>query len=170
MRVPTLAALQSGAKSTEQQNDGSNTQTAVSNDGDAAVVQRILLPESLVLNKSPSEILHAASLAKSKSAAARLVSAGTLYAAMPKGFDASSAEPVTDVMNAELRFVKQTTNIPKGLDSFTQPGNLLVLRLGKWRIRIIEVVPDAEYEARATDCGQEVSPEWLKLKAVQNSD
>jgi tyrosyl-tRNA synthetase len=177
MRAPTLAALQSGANktgphttSTEGQNGGSNKQTATSDDSDAAAVQRILLPESFVLNKSPSEILYAASLAKSKSAAARLVSAGTLYAAMPQGSDVSSPEPVADVMNTELRFVKQTANVPKGLDSFTQPGNLLVLRLGKWKIRIIEVVPDTNYEARATDCEQAVSLEWLKLKAAQDTE
>jgi tyrosyl-tRNA synthetase len=179
MRAPTLAALQSGANKTgslatpsEEPTDGGNKQTAASGDGDgdAAAVQRILLPKCLVLNKSPSEILYAASLAKSKSAAARLVSAGTLYAAMPQASEASSPEPPADLMNTELRFAKQTVNVPSGLDSFTQPGNLLVLRLGKWKIRIIEVVPDAEYEARATDSGQELSSEWLRLKAAQNPE
>jgi tyrosyl-tRNA synthetase len=172
MRAPTLAALQSGANNNGSLAKSSEPQSnAASDDVNAAVVQRILLPKSLVLNKSPSEILHAASLAKSKSAAARLVSAGTLYAAMPQA--SSSSEPVAvadDVMNAELRFVKQISNLPRGLDSFTQPGNLLVLRLGKWKIRIIEVVMDADYEARANDAGQEISAEWRKLKAAQDAE
>jgi tyrosyl-tRNA synthetase len=178
MRAPTLAALQAGSPKPNSQTESiqgrsgaeDGKESTASDDGDAVALQRTLLPESFVNNKSPSDILYAASLAKSKSAAARLVSAGTLYAAMPQASDAGLSGSVSDVMNTELRFIKQTGNGVSELAAFTQPGNLLVLRLGKWKIRIIEIVPDAEYEVRSAADGREVSPHWLKLKAAHRSE
>ena len=104
------------------------------NDAEAAAseqeVDRISLPKSQILGMPIAHILHSAGLAKSKSDGVRMIDKGGVYIASKDN-------------NAELSFVKITD--PKAQDiASLLVNNLLILRLGKWKVRVIEVLDDLE--------------------------
>jgi tyrosyl-tRNA synthetase len=91
---------------------------------------RISLPKSQVLNTSVAHVLFYAGLAKSKSEGTRMIEKGGVYVAPKDG-------------TAGLSFVKidaQTANDAASL----LVDNMLILRLGKWKVRVIEVVDNQQ--------------------------
>lgn len=116
MRAPSLASMQS--QHAEKAGEAESTQEN----------SRITLSKSQVLNTPIAHILHSAGLAKSKSEAARMVDKGGVYIA-------SNAD------SEELNFVKVTDSKAEDIASLLVE-NLLILRLGKWRVRVVEVLDD----------------------------
>lgn len=90
----------------------------------------ITLPSSNVIGQTWAKVLREAGLAPSNSAATRLIAGGGVsVASQPAGRDGSVVfEPLVDT-KAEV-----TENMLLG-------GKLLV-RLGKWRVKVIEVMND----------------------------
>ena len=122
MRNPTLAALSGPDAGSSLQQD--------------AVEDRIVLPWSQVLDTSFARILFNAGLAPSKSEGARMVAKGGVYIA--------SKTPGTPEQG--LSFVQIKDQKPENITDFMVDG-LLILRIGKWKVRVIEVVDDEAVHA-----------------------
>lgn len=116
-----------------------------STDSDSA---RTKLPKSLVRNTTFGRILYHAGLVATKSEGARLVSKGGVYIASP-------SKDLTD----GLSFTQIKEQQPLDVTNLVADG-LLILRLGKWKVRVIEVMQDEEFEAENHD-----APGWRDFKA-----
>ena len=104
---------------------------------------RIKLPRSLVCNQSIVKVMHSAGLVSSKSEGQRL--------AVSKGAHIGSKSSGGE-MGSSLTFQPITTWKPEDTEKFIIEGNLLILRVGKWRHKIIEIVSDEEYERLGLTC------------------
>ena len=117
MRNPSLAFFAtSDAEGTSREVDA------------AQDVNRISLPRMQVLSSSVAHVLYQAGLAKSKSEGARMIHKGGVYVA-------AKAD------SGELDFVKIEDPRAEDVEGLVV-DNLLVFRLGKWKVRIIELVDD----------------------------
>lgn len=113
----------------------------------AAGPERTVLPRSLVANAPLARVLWHAGLVATKSEGARLVKSGGVYVA-------------TGTTEA-LSFVPVVAQKPEDIQSFTQDG-LLVLRLGKWKVRVVEVVDDEVFEQ-----AERQVPGWEEWKVAR---
>ncbi|PPJ59827.1 hypothetical protein CBER1_10635 [Cercospora berteroae] len=146
------------AKSTRAEHEASRNPTLASltrsTDADQPLAQdtasRIKLPKSLVHETPFSRILYHAGLVGTKSEGARTISRGGVYVA-------TAASQSTLAEGGQLQFVplqkEQHVN-----DVIT--NGLIVLRLGKWKVRVIEIVNDADFEGDA--------PGWEEWKAARD--
>ena len=93
------------------------------------------LPRSLVLEVPLSKMLWHAGLASSKAEGRRLISKGGVYVA-------SATTKSVD----HLEFAK-ITDESQICESQMLKDGFLILRLGKWKVKVVEVVQDAVFEA-----------------------
>lgn len=142
MRTPTLASL------SRQSNSELDSESA-------DLTQRTKLPRSLVHDTPFGRLLYHAGLVGTKSEGARLISKGGVYIAR-------ADRNATDSRNGELNFTQIKEQQPSEVASFVVDG-LLILRLGKWKVRVIEVVPDEDFDA-----GKQHAPGWDELKTSRN--
>lgn len=166
MKVLTLVHGETKAKATRQQHDQlrnpkisllSSVQSETTsgapalNDSDKEAeqsAQPIVLPERLVNGTTFERVILSAGLVASRGAARRVVQSGGAYVGVPKwkpseaGATSSAAAHEGD--DSDLRFVTILPMMPPASD-YVREGGLLLLRMGKWRVRIIKVVGDAEY-------------------------
>lgn len=110
--------------------------------------QRTKLPRSLVHNTAFGRILYHAGLVGSKSEGARMISKGGVYVATR-----------SQGQDGELSFTQIKDQQPSEMETLLVDG-LLILRLGKWKVRVIEVVPDEEFDAEKQD-----APGWSEYKS-----
>jgi tyrosyl-tRNA synthetase len=125
MRNPSLASL------SNQKNNSSSEGTSGQD------INRISLPKSQVLNTPIAHILYHAALVKSKSEGTRMIDKGGVYIAANDG-------------SAELNFVKIKDQTAGDVASLLV-DNLLIFRLGKWKIRVIEVVEGSKLDQKRTN-------------------
>jgi tyrosyl-tRNA synthetase len=142
LRNPSIAAL-----SQRPDGDGQEGQDKT---------PRTVLPASLVLKTPFSRILYHAGIVPSKSEGARLIAKGGAYI--------GSAEPAGEAGEEldKLTFVQLRDQNPEQVAQFILKG-MLIFRIGKWKTRIVEVVEDADFEARELD-----APGWEQFKALQS--
>jgi hypothetical protein len=100
---------------------------------------RMKLPASLVLEQPLSKILWSAGLVSSRSEGQRLIN--NRGAHIGSTSDRSGRD-----MGDGLSFAPITSWKPHETSGFIIDGNLLILRVGKWKVKIIDVVSDEEYE------------------------
>lgn len=62
-------------------------------------------------------------------------------------------------MRNELEFTPIVNWKPEMTQRFIVDGNLLVLRVGKWKVKIVKVVSDEEFELEGLD-----APGWKEWK------
>ncbi|EXJ75854.1 uncharacterized protein A1O5_00361 [Cladophialophora psammophila CBS 110553] len=110
----------------------------------------IKLPWSLVFHKPMSNILWSAGMVTSKTEGQRLINAGGAYVG---GASDAKAE-----MDDSLSFTPVKTSDWKEVQKWIIDDNLLILRTGKWRIKIVNIVPDEEYAKLGLTC-----PGWEAL-------
>lgn len=120
--------------------------------------ERTILPRSLVAGAPFTRILWHAGIAGTKSEAARLIKSGGVYVADRVG----EYGPGSGSQASETKFASIKNQKPEDLDSFTRDG-LIVLRTGKWKVRIVEVVDDETFEKDSD--GSEAPPGWEEWKA-----
>lgn len=125
MRAPTLTSL---LKPVSSQGD------SAADDQPAQAAQRIQLARSLIHDVPFSRILFHAGLVSTKSEGARTIAKGGAYVAVPADPSKSSKHG-----GEGLHFVTITSERPADARDLVMDG-LLVLRLGKWKVRVIEVV------------------------------
>lgn len=98
----------------------------------------LTLPRSLVANQFFHKVLWSAGLASSKAEAFRLIVNNGVHV----GSRADSNQPMGDAIS----YVPVKTWPPEITEKFIIDDSLMVLRIGKWKIKIIKIVPDEEYE------------------------
>ncbi|KAK3341291.1 tRNA synthetases class I-domain-containing protein [Lasiosphaeria hispida] len=99
----------------------------------------MILPESLVMGKSISRILHASGLVSSTSEGHRLAaSQGAYIGGAPGQLRAMNPYEIT-FTPIKLWFPQETRN-------YLIDGKLLILRKGKHNVRVVQMVSDEEYE------------------------
>jgi tyrosyl-tRNA synthetase len=110
--------------------------------------QHMILPRSLVVGQSIAKVLHASGLVSSKSEGHRL--------AAQQGAYIGSRADGSGRMDAALSFSRVKTWKPEETETFLIDGNLLILRRGKWKIKIIKLISDEEFLLS----GEESPPGW----------
>ena len=103
---------------------------------DGGSESRTVLPSELVLNTPFARMLYHAGIAPTKSEGARMVAKGGVYVAK------------SNQSEDGLAFVQVKDQRPEDVKDYVVNG-LLVLRTGKWKTRVIEVIPGVEFDARA---------------------
>ena len=117
MRAPNLAALLQSA--------------GTGPSGTAEQAESLSLPASLARTSSFAKLLHHAGLVTTTSEGSRLVKSGGLYAAVSGSPSDANA----------LRFVQVTDQKPADIPT-CRDSNLLILRLGKWKVKVIQLRED----------------------------
>ena len=101
--------------------------------------KRMALPASLVVDQPLSKILWSAGLVSSRSEGQRLINNRGAHIG-------STSDRVGRDMGDGLSFAPITSWKPYETSRFLIDGNLLILRVGKWKVKIIDIVSDEEYE------------------------
>lgn len=106
----------------------------------------IQLPESLVIQQPLSRILWSAGLVASRSEGQRLINNKGVYVGGRAGKGGS--QPMGDILNYAQIEDSKWSNVSQ----FVIDDRVLILRTGKWRVKIIEIVPDSTYTTMNLDC------------------
>lgn len=105
---------------------------------------QLKLPRSLIEDQSMSKILWSAGLVASRSEGQRLINNG--------GAHIGSKSDRTGKMDDSLSFAPITSWKPEETAKYIIEGNLLILRIGKWKLKIVNIVSDEEYEKEGLTC------------------
>ena len=144
LRNPSLASL----------GQRSDTSTEAGSLSTSSGGERTVLPSSLVLNTPFSRILYHAGIVPTKSEGTRLIAKGGAYVAT-SDTSASSGD------GGKLHFVQIKDQKPEDVQGYLMNGNLVV-RVGKWKVRVVEVVDDALFDAQELD-----APGWSEWRSVR---
>lgn len=117
----------------------------------------IKLPRSLVVGQPIHKVFWSAGLVASRGEGQRLVSNKGCHVGSKTGRGA-----VTTTMGDQLAFTPVTRSHASETENYIIDGDLLILRVGKWRIKIIKIVSDEEYEEAKLSC-----PGWKEEEAEQ---
>ncbi|KAI5262659.1 tyrosyl-tRNA synthetase [Aureobasidium subglaciale] len=120
-------------------------------------LNRLYLPHSLVHSKAPARILYHAGLAKSNSDGIRMVNSGGVYI----GSQSEEKEPTSD---GELKFRPLKGVTASTVTEMIAKSNVLVLRAGKWNVKLIEIISDDEYEQKGLS-----APGWEEFKEARDA-
>lgn len=149
-RKPLMASLSHAAAAGAAEGDQPMAHDAAS---------RTRLPQSLVYNTPFSRILYHAGLVGTKSEGARTISQGGVYVATAS--PSNSAQGGGGGGGGQLNFVPVTKE-QTAADVVT--NGLIILRLGKWKVRVIESVDDDVFDALL---GNDAPPPgWMEWKAA----
>ncbi|KAI0905499.1 tRNA synthetase class I [Ustulina deusta] len=124
----------------------------------------IQLPESLILGKSISRILHATGLAESSNDAHRLIAHQGAYVGGAPGRNAHNNKVMDE---GEVTFQSVKSWFPGDTRNFLIDGKILVLRRGKHFVRIVEMISDEEWEASGKSYPGEAGKGRLRLLREQ---
>ncbi|KAK2882420.1 hypothetical protein FQN49_000372 [Arthroderma sp. PD_2] len=117
-----------------------------------APTHHLVLPRSMVVNQYFHKILYAAGMVSSKQEGFRII----VNNGASVGCKASGAEQMGD----SLSFIPLKTWPADVTEKFIIDNSLLILRIGKWRVKIIKVISDKEFEERGLTLPQsEAKPE-----------
>ncbi|KAH0565368.1 hypothetical protein GP486_001233 [Trichoglossum hirsutum] len=116
----------------------------------------VTLPRSLVLNQSIARVMHSAGLVASRSEGHRLAKHEGAYIGSRPGGGGG--------MGDSLDFTPIKLWNPTVTQNFLLDGEVLVLRSGKWKVKVVKVVSDEEFERLGLD-----APGW-KDQRPRDSD
>ena len=111
----------------------------------------VTLPRSLVQNQSIARVLYAAGLVGSRSEGHRL--AGN------RGAYIGSRPAAKGGMGEGLDFTPVMNWVPEDTEKYIIDNNLLILRVGKWKVKVVKIVSDEEFEDLGLD-----APGWAEWK------
>jgi tyrosyl-tRNA synthetase len=117
------------------------------------------LPKSLVFGRPLSRILYNAGLVSSHSEGNRLIKARGAYVAAETGIIPEGRE-----MPDELKWVPIDSADPANTEKYIMGGHIIMLRVGKWKVRIIKIIPDEEFDQLGLD-----APGWKDFKAEKST-
>lgn len=106
-----------------------------------------VLPRSLVYNQPFSRVLYAAELVSSRSEGHRLISKGGAYV--------GSRSEGGGSMGDTLEFTTIHNWNPDDTGKYVINNDLIILRVGKWNVRIVKIVNDEEFQESGLD-----APGW----------
>lgn len=107
---------------------------------------KVKLPRSLVFGQGAHKILWSAGLVATKGEGHRLISTKGAYVAGKSGKDVSMSDDLS------FRPIPTTSTQDYSIEQYIVDGDTLILRVGKWKVRIINIVSDDEYEASGLSC------------------
>lgn len=113
-----------------------------------------ILPRSLVVGQFFHKVLWSAGLAASKSEAHRLVT--------KNGAAVGSRSDSSHVMDDAVSYVPIRTWGADVTEKFIIDDELLILRAGKWRVKIVKIISDEEFEARGL-----TAPGWKEEESIE---
>jgi tyrosyl-tRNA synthetase len=125
-------------------------------EGSKEGLNRVYLPHSLVHNKPPARILYHAGLAKSNSDGTRMVNSGGAYIGSQSEGSGSESE-------GELGFRSLKGISAAKVTEMMDKSNVLVLRTGKWNVKLIEVISDVDYQEKGLS-----APGWEEFMAARD--
>ena len=105
---------------------------------------RIKLPRSLVEGQQLSKVLWSAGMVASKSEGHRLSAAGGAHIASRKGPNPE--------MGDSLSWTPTKNWTPDDVKNSLLNEDVLVFRIGKWKIKIVQVISDDEFEELGLSC------------------
>jgi tyrosyl-tRNA synthetase len=100
--------------------------------------------------------LYHAGLAKSNSDGTRMVNSGGAYIG-------SQSEESDSKSEGELEFRSLKGITASMVTEMMEKSNVLVLRTGKWNVKLIEVISDVEYEQKGLS-----APGWEEVVAARD--
>lgn len=100
----------------------------------------VTLPRSLVYNQSLHKVLWSAGLVASKGEGHRVT--------VNNGAYVGSRAADTGKMGDTLSYTPIKTWAAEKTQEFILDGGILILRIGKWKVKIVKIISDAEFEAK----------------------
>lgn len=129
--------------------------------------QQVILPKSLIYNQPIARVLHAAGLVTSRSEGHRLAEGKGAYIGRRSSDKAEMSDDVSWVPAKPRDPLQTWTYVIRDSDPTvkTEPGEegLLILRVGKWKVRIVRVVSDEKYESLNIDDPPQA---WVEMKSL----
>lgn len=117
----------------------------------------LVLPESLVYNQFLHKVLWSAGLVSSKGEGHRV--------AVNRGAYVGSRAGDSGKMEDALSFTPIKTWPAEKTKEFVLDGGLLILRIGKWKVKIIKIISDEEFEAQGL-----TAPGWKEESGSDESE
>lgn len=111
----------------------------------------VTLPHSLVYNQPIARVLFAAGLVASRSEGHRLATKRGAYIGGRRG--------VQKQMRDGLDFTPIENWKPEETSNYIIEGRLLILRVGKWKVKVVQIVSDEEFDDQGLD-----APGWAEWK------
>ena len=109
------------------------------------------IPRSIVNQGSTARVLHALGLVNSGSEGERLIRAkGAYVGANPAG---------NATMPDQLIYHQLKDQAPGQVAQYVLDDTLLIMRAGKWNVKIARLIDDAEFDRKGLDC-----PGWTQFK------
>lgn len=149
LRNPTFSSITAPEKASETDGEELNKRA----------VTRMKLPHSLVHGTPASRILFHAGIAKTKSDGARMIKAGGVYV----GAESSLVDEKGGMPDGELKFRPLSSTSQEMIDGYVRNNSMLVLRSGKWKVRVVEVLHDAQFESEGL-----TAPGWDEWKLARD--
>lgn len=151
-RRPSLAALTEGRTNAQPSDVAPSTGTTSASDrAKSSDSSRPCLPMSLVRGVPYSRILYHAGIVATKGEGSRMIKKGGVYVGV-RGADEGED-------NITFRRVDEGEIFE---DTF--PNRLLILRVGKWKVRVVNILHDDEFERQGHD-----APGWADFKGSVSS-
>lgn len=111
---------------------------------------RVTLPRSLVYNQTFNRVLWSAGLVSSKSEGHRVIANNGAYVGSRPG----DSGPMSD----DLAFTPIRPWFSEKTEQFIIGENILMLKLGKWKFKVVEIVSDEEFREKGL-----TAPGWEEL-------
>lgn len=105
---------------------------------------QIELPRGAIMNQPLSRVLWSAGLAASKNEAQKLINNKGAYIGAKNSGDGQMSDSLTYLSIQDPKW--------EWWEKYILDGNLLILRTGKWRVKIINIVSDAEFVEKGLIC------------------
>jgi tyrosyl-tRNA synthetase len=117
---------------------------------------RVTLPKSLVYNQQFNKILWSAGLVSSKGEGHRVITNNGAYVGSRPG----DSGPMSD----DLAFTPIRPWPSEKTQEYIMNDNLLMLKLGKWKFKMVEIVSDEDFRAQGL-----TAPGWEELNSSSDS-
>lgn len=122
-----------------------------SNSQNTAPTHSLILPKSLVYNQPIARVLYHAGLVPSRNEGQRMVfQKGAYLGARPGG---------TGTMGEQVDFSPVANWAAKETEKYIIGGNTLIIRVGKWKVKVIKIISDEEFKEKGLS-----APGWREDK------
>ncbi len=114
--------------------------TPIMDNTDRTPFQTVVLPKSLVYNQPITRVLYHAGMVSSRSEGFRMVKS--------KGVHLGARPSASGTMGDQLDFSPALNWAGSETEKYIIGGNTLILRVGKWNVKIIKIISDEDFEAQ----------------------
>ncbi|PGH14077.1 tyrosine-tRNA ligase [Polytolypa hystricis UAMH7299] len=115
----------------------------------------VVLPRSLVIGQFFHKILWSAGLVKSKAEAFRLI--------VNNGASVGSKSDGTGNMDNSVSYTPIRTWSADATEKFILEDSLLILRVGKWKVKVVKIISDEEFDTQGLD-----APGWNETETMHD--